>query len=34
METCRQVVALLPKETREVAMKMQLRYPSRVIATY
>jgi hypothetical protein len=34
METCRQVVALLPKETREVAMKMQLRYPSRVIAAY
>ena len=30
-ETRRQEVALLPKETREVVMKMQALYPSRVI---
>ena len=30
-ETARTEVALLPKETREVAIRLQLRYPTRVI---
>jgi len=33
-ETARQEVALLPKETREVAVKLELRYPTRVVAAH
>jgi hypothetical protein len=31
-ETGRQELALLPKETREVALKLELHYPTRVVA--
>jgi hypothetical protein len=33
-ETARQDVALLPKETREVAVKLEVRYPTRVVASH
>jgi hypothetical protein len=33
-ETARQELALLPKETREVAVKLEVRYPTRVVASH
>lgn len=33
-ETARQELALLPKETREIAVKLEVRYPTRVVASH